>query len=65
MEKVDRRRATGPIGKTPAISFRLGTEHVDKLRLMADAIDMAQAELLRQLIDKEWDRIMEARKRHA
>lgn len=62
VKKADGRRSKFLTGKTPAQSFRLGMEHGDKLRLLADHRDMFQAELLRELIDGEWDRIQQLRK---
>ena len=48
---------------TPAQSFRLGEEHVERLRIMAQRSDLAQVDLLRDLIDGEWVRVTKARKK--
>ena len=47
---------------TQAQSFRLGEEHIEKLKRMAERSDLPQVEILRDLIDKAWDDMQAKRK---
>lgn len=40
--------------KKPAISFRLGANHRKKLEILAKRSDISQADIVRQLIDREY-----------
>jgi hypothetical protein len=51
------------VNNTPALSFRLGEKHVDKMRRMAERRGTSMADLLRQWIDLTWEAENEARKR--
>ena len=67
VERARRRlaRAKKPKNETAAQSFRLGEAHLDKLRKLAERQDISQADLVRGLLDAEWDRVIAARKRKA
>ena len=65
-KELARRKAERAAKKTkssPAQSFRLGEEHVERLRVLAQRSDLAQVDLLRDLIDQEWIRATKARKK--
>lgn len=64
VERARRRleRASRPTNKTPAQSFRLGPDHMDKLRKLSQRSDVSQVELVRQMIDKRWAEVKQQRK---
>lgn len=63
-ERARRRaeRAASTSKMTPAQSFRLGEEHLDRLKRLSQRQDLAQVEMLRILIDREWTRVQDARR---
>jgi hypothetical protein len=63
VERLRRRLSRAGAKGTPAQSFRLGAAHLEKLKKLAQRSDLPQVEVLRDLIDKRWAEIEQARKR--
>ena len=65
MERARRalKRSQRKTNETAAQSFRLGKEHLEKLKKMAQRSGNAQVDILRDLIDSRWREIEKKRKR--
>jgi predicted DNA-binding protein len=59
-QRVKQKRKTNEVA---AQSFRLGSDHLEKLKKMAMRFDLPQVEILRDLIDEKFRQIEEARRR--
>ena len=57
MERKRRKATRDADNKIPAMSFRLGKKHVERVKMVCRRRDISQSELVRELVDKEYERV--------